>query len=382
MLAFKPKLNRSINFGSILVPIISVIIALLIASIPIILAGKSPIDAYRELVNGAVGTIIRVGVTLTRATPILLTGLAASLSFRSGIFNVGGEGQLYMGALGATLVALYFPNLPGYILIPLAFLAAFAMGGFWSLIPGLLKVFKKVDEVIVTIMMNFIAFWIVSYLVHGPLKEPEAMFSYTSRIPDAATLPILIKGTQLHSGYIFALLIALLVYILMNKSSLGYQMRAVGENIESAHYAGMNTKRVLLLVFGLSGGIVGLAGALEIFGVQYRLSDFFSPGYGWDGIGVALVGNTNVGGVLFASHFFAFLRSGSGGLERALGVPSAFGVMIQGLAILFTVIGITYRLVKQQEKSTTGKVSAKKGANPFLSTFLQRLNRAKSKPEE
>jgi ABC-type uncharacterized transport system permease subunit len=319
----KLKFVYVLNHLSAFIPVLAILLSLLIGSLPIIFTGNSPIEAFRWLLFGAAGNSVRLGATLTRATPILLSGLAATISFRSGVFNVGGEGQLYMGALGATLVALYMPPLPAYIHIPLCLLASFVFGAIWSLIPGILKAYKKIDEVIVTIMMNFIAFWIVSYLVHGPMREQNAMFSYTPRIPDTTILPILIKGTQLHLGYILALLVAVFVFILLNKSSLGYQMRAVGGNIGAAHYSGIDTKRVLLSVFWISGGIVGIAGALEILGVQYRLSDFFSPGYGWDGIGVALVGNTQVGGVLFASHFFALLRSGAGELERRMGVPSA-----------------------------------------------------------
>lgn len=365
MQRIKEYVNKSINLGGVLTPIFSVLIALLVGSIPIALAGYSPIDAYREMIIGAVGSNIRIGVTLTRATPIILTGLGTALSFRAGIFNIGGEGQLYMGALGGTLVALFFPQLPSYIIIPLSLISAMLMGGLWSLVPGLLKVYRKVDEVIVTIMMNFIAFWVVSYLVHGPIKEPNAMFSYTPPISEEAKLPILIEGTQLHLGYIIAIIFAIIIFILINRAALGYQMRAVGENIEAAHYSGMNSKKILLMVFALNGALCGLAGAMEIMGVQYRLSDFFSPGYGWDGIGVALVGNNNVIGVLFASHFFAFLRSGAGGLERRLGVPSALGIMIQGLAILFTVIGITYRIVKQQNAS-----SSNQSTKSFWSTLM------------
>ena len=351
---------QSINYVNILIPIIAVSFALLVSSFPILYDGKNPLDAYRELFFGALGNPVRIGDTLSRATPILFTGLASALSFRAGVFNVGGEGQLYMGALGGTLVALFFPGLPAFLLIPFSFIAAFIFGGVWSLIPGILKAYRNVNEVIVTIMMNFIGFWIVSYLVHGPLAEPGAEFSYTPEIANAAKLPILIHGTQFNLGYIIALVGALLFYILINRTSFGFQMRAVGGNIEAAHYAGMNTKKILLSVFFINGGIVGLAGAIEILGVQYRLSDFFSPGYGWDGIGVALIGNTSVTGVILASHFFGLLRSGSGVMARRLGIPSAITGMIQGLSIFFTVIGLTIQMIKPKKESLGSKITTQK----------------------
>lgn len=349
---WKLKIASVLNHTNAFIPIIAIVLSLLIGSLPIIFADKNPFDAFLWLLFGAGGNPIRLGATLTRATPILLTGLAATISFRSGVFNVGLEGQLYMGALGASFVALYIPPLPAFFHISLCLIVAMVFGAIWSLIPGVLKAYKNVDEVIVTIMMNFIAFWIVSYLVHGPMREEGAMFSNTAKIPDSAVLPILLKGTQLHLGFILALIVAFFVYILLNKSSLGYQMRAVGGNIEAAHYSGIDTKRVLLAVFWISGAIVGIAGALEILGVQYRLSDYFSPGYGWDGIAVALVGNTTVGGVIFASLFFALLRSGAGEMERRMGVPSAIGTMIQGLAVFFTILGITFQSKLQQNKTS------------------------------
>lgn len=351
---------QSVNYLNILIPIIAVAFSLLVSSLPILYDGKNPFEAYRELFFGAVGNPIRLGDTLSRATPILFTGLASALSFRAGIFNMGGEGQLYIGALGGTLVALFFPGLPRFLLIPFSFITAFIFGGVWSLIPGILKAYRDVNEVIVTIMMNFVGFWIISYLVHGPLAEQGAWFYYTPEVVDAAKLPILIHGTQFNLGYIIALVGALLIYILINRTSFGFKLRAVGGNIEAAHYAGINTKKILLSAFFINGGIVGLAGAIEILGVQYRLSDFFSPGYGWDGIGVALIGNTSVVGVILASHFFGLLRAGSGVMARRLGVPSAITGMIQGLSIFFTVLGLAIQMTKPKKKSSRSKTEALK----------------------
>lgn len=346
MKTWRARLTPFVRYVNILIPVMAVVVSLLISAIPIALTGHSPLLAYREILLGAFGNPIRIAVTLTKATPILLSGLAVAIGFRSGVFNVGAEGQLYMGALGATLVALGFPGLPAVFLLPFSLAAAFVFGAIWGLIPGYLKAARNTNEVIVTIMMNFVAFWIVSYLVHGPMRDPTAMFSYSEKVPEAAMLPVLVTGTQLHAGYLMALVIGISVHVLINYTSLGFQMRAVGGNPEAAQYAGMKTKRIMLLVFGLGGGIAGLAGATEILGVQFRLSDFFSAGYGWDGIGVTLVGGNTVFGIFLASHFFGILRSGSSVMERRLGVSGAISLMIQGLAVFFTVVGVAIRVAQ------------------------------------
>jgi simple sugar transport system permease protein len=288
-------------------------------------------------------------VTLTKATPILFTGLAVAIAFRSGLFNIGAEGQLYFGALGATLVALGFPAWPRWLLLPAAIFSGFVFGAFWGAIPGYLKARYRTNEIITTIMLNFIAFWFVSYLVHGPLREPNSMFSYTAEVPEASRLPVLFSGTQLHAGFLLALLLVLITYILINHTSLGFQMRAVGANPEAAHYAGINTRRNTVIVMALSGGVAGLAGVSEVLGIQFRLSDFISPGFGFDGIAVALLGGNHPAGVLLASLFFGLLRGGATVMQRRIGVPAATVLIIQGLAVFFVVIGVGYRALRVVE---------------------------------
>ena len=200
-------------------------------------------------------------------------------------------------------------------------------------------------------MLNYIAFWLISYLVHGPLREPNSMFSYTAEISENAKLPILIQGTQLHAGFLIALVLVLLTYILLKHTSLGFQLRAVGANPEAAHYAGMSIRRNTVIVMVLSGGIAGLAGVTEIIGVQFRLSDFFSPGFGFDGIAVALLGANNPWGVLFSSLFFGMLRGGASVMQRRIGVPAATALIIQGLAVFFVVIGVGIRMVRSEKKT-------------------------------
>jgi len=302
-----------------------------------------------------------MAVTLTKATPILFTGLAVAIAFRCGLFSIGAEGQLYIGALGATSVALAFPDLPVWLLLPAAVVSGFLFGAAWGAIPGYLKAWRQTNEIITTIMMNFIAFWFVSYLVHGPLREPNSMYSYTAEVPNASRLPVLFPGTQLHGGFLLALLLVVITDVLINHTSFGFQMRAVGASPEAAHYAGMNTKRNTVVVMALSGGIAGLAGVSEVLGIQFRLSDFLSPGYGFDGIAVALLGGNTPWGVLLASLFFGLLRSGATVMQRRIGVPAATVLIIQGLAVFFVVIGVGYRAKRIVESPQTAGVETAKG---------------------
>jgi len=348
---WRDRTLKSMKFQGMLLPVLSLLLALAVSAIPIMLAGKNPLLAYYEMLLGSVGGQIRIGVSLTKATPLLFTGLSVALAFRSGLFSIGAEGQLYMGALGGTMAALYLPGLPKPLLITASILAGFVFGAIWGLIPGYLKARHNTNEIITTIMLNYIAFWFISFLVHGPLREPSAMFSYTYEVPDAAKLPILIKGTQLHAGFLLALALVFLTYVLIKHTSLGFQLRSVGSNPEASHYAGMNISRNILVTMALSGGLAGLAGVTEIIGVQYRLSDFFSPGFGYDGIAVALLGANTPGGVLFASLFFGMLRAGASVMQRRIGVPSYTALIIQGLAVFFVVIGFGIRMLRAEKQS-------------------------------
>jgi simple sugar transport system permease protein len=348
MMNWRARTVAALQFRNVLLPIASIAAALLLSSVPILMAGRNPIDAYYEMLIGAVGGPIRIGVTLTKATPILFTGLSVAIAFRSGLFSIGAEGQLYLGALGATLIALTFPGWPVWLLLPAAIVSGFIFGAMWGAIPGYLKARHQTNEIITTIMLNYVAFWFISYLVHGPLREPNSMYSYTAEVPDASRLPVLITGTQLHAGFLLALLLVILTYLLINHTSLGFQMRAVGANPQAAHYAGMNIRRNTILVMALSGGVAGLAGVSEVLGIQFRLSDFLSPGFGFDGIAVALLGGNNPWGVLLAGIFFGLLRGGATVMQRRIGVPAATVLIIQGLAVFFVVIGVGYRAMRGQ----------------------------------
>jgi simple sugar transport system permease protein len=283
---------------------------------------------------GAFGDIFGIGQTLTQATPIIFTSLAFLVAYKAGLFNIGGEGQFLMGAIAATVTGIYLEGLPGIIHIPLTMLAGMIMGGIWGLVPALLKSRFDAHEVITTMMLSYVAQYFTSYLVNYPLKAP-GWVSQTERLPVSAELARILPPTQLSSGIIVALALVGLVWFLLNKTVLGFELRAIGFNPTAAENSGIKIDRGIILSLVLSGAIAGLGGAVEIMGTHKRFIDGFSPGYGWDGLAVALVGGLDPFGSLLASILFGALRSGGMIMARATGVPLDINILLQGLVILF-----------------------------------------------
>ena len=318
-------------------PIWAVLIAFLVGSIVIAGAGANPIQAYTALFRGAVGNQGLVATTLVKSVPLMLAGLSVVLAFRASVFNIGGEGQIYMGALFAVWAGTTL-HLPAAVHILVALVMGMVGGFLWSAIPGYLKATRGFNEVVVTIFMNYIAIAIVSYLVHGPMRESG--WNYQSRaVAETARLPIILPNTSLHLGLVLALIAAAAVYLLLFHTALGYRLRMVGYNAEAARYAGVKVTRITVLAMALSGALAGLAGAVELTGVQFRLLEGFSPGWGFDAIAVALVGQLHPAGVLVAALFFGALRTGANSMQTAVGLPVVVVQVIQGLTVLFMMVG-------------------------------------------
>jgi general nucleoside transport system permease protein len=323
---------------SLVVPLAAAIAAVFVGVFVMALTGLDPWEGLQALAWGAFGSEARLGVTLTKATPLILAGLAVALPFRSGLLNIGGEGQLYIGALFATLAALGFNGLPAVIHLPLVVIAGFTGGALWGAIPGWLRAKLKLNELITTIMLNYVAFWVISYLVHGPMKDPNGGgYPWSVEIPESSILPIIATGLRINLGLVLALAAAALAAFVLWRTCFGFEMRAVGSGPLAARLAGINIERTVVLTLALGGGLAGLAGMAEIMGVQYRLSDFFSPGYGFDGVVVALVGQSNPVGVVIAALFFGAVRNGAESASRSIGVPASIALIIQTLTLLFVV---------------------------------------------
>ncbi|MEL7608397.1 MAG: ABC transporter permease [Bacillota bacterium] len=316
------------------IPLLAIAAALAVASLLILAIGIDPIKAYGAMFTGAFGSTYRSSEVLVKMTPLLLTGLGVAFAFRTGMFNMGAEGQLAIGTIACIVVMLYVPA--GAFVIPLALLAAFVAGGLYGAIPGILKAKLSVSEAIVTIMMNFIATLLVSRLLNSVLKDPNGYLPQTALTPKNAYMSVLIENTRLHTGFIIAIALAIIGYLVMFYMPVGFKMRAVGSNRNAARYGGYKISAMMVLSMVISGGLAGLAGAIEIGGLHHRLLEGISANYGWDAIAVALIGKQNPLGILISSLLFAALKVGGNAMQSSQGVPYNLVDVLQGLVILFT----------------------------------------------
>ncbi len=320
---------------ALILPVGAIILALLVGAIFILIIGKNPITAYAALLQGAFGDIFSIGETLENTTPLILTGLAVAFAFRAKLFNIGGEGQFLMGALAAAWVGINL-SLPPVIHVIAALLVATIVGGLWGGIAGFLKATRGVHEVISTIMLNFIAIFFISYMVTGPMKEVSALdIPQTARVLPSAQLMKILPPSRLSAGIIIALLAAAFIWWLLWKTTIGYEVRAVGLNPYSAEYAGIRPNYNMLLAMLISGGLAGLGGGIIITGLFYRYQHGFQPGYGFTAIAVSLVGGNNPPGVVLAALLFATLSQGALGMQNVAGVPQDIVLVIQALVIFF-----------------------------------------------
>ncbi|MBU7006213.1 ABC transporter permease [Phosphitispora fastidiosa] len=323
--------------AALLVPVISILGALLSGSLFLLATGYNPVEIYVTMLSGAFGSAYGLSETVVKAIPLLLCGLAVSVAFRMQLWNIGAEGQLYMGAVAASGVALFYGEGSRIGVLALMFLAAVAAGGIWGLIPAIPRALFKVNETITTLMLNYVAILFSNYLVYGPWKDPKGMnFPLSAVFPESAVLPCF-GDTRIHLGLVFGLVAAVLLYIILWHTKWGYEIRVIGESPVAARYAGMNTARNILLVMALSGGLAGLAGMAEVSGIIQRLQPNLSPGYGYTAIIVAWLGRLNPFAITGVSFLLAGLLVGGYNMQMS-GLPAAIVSILQG-AILFFILG-------------------------------------------
>lgn len=343
---------RLVAILSPLLPFIATLAALAVGAVMLILLGANPIEAYSALVEGAFGSRNALADTLVKATPLLLVAVGICIAFRGGVINIGGEGQLVVGAVSATLVGLSFPDAPGWLLISLALFTGFLAGAIWGGIPGALKAYFNVNEILSTIMMNMIAVQGMNFLLRGPMIDPVQLeaasrIPQTARLAEAFDLPRLIP-TRLHLGTGLAIVAAVLVFIFLWRTTVGYRIRAVGLNPKASRYAGIHVPRYIVLALLLSGAFAGLAGAVQVYGVHHRMfTDGSATGFtgsaGFNGIVVALFGQLHPLGAIPASFLFGSLLVGANKLQRVMQVPSAFIIALNGLVVVFVVASDFWR---------------------------------------
>lgn len=325
---------------AVLSPLFAITAALAVGAVLMLLAGASPIAAYGALFRQALTTYFGFADTLTKMTPLLLSSLGVLVALRAGQFNLGAEGQIYMGGLGSLLVGLAFSGLPMVIHLPLALLGGFVFGAAWGAIAGYLKVTRGLNEVLTTLLLNYVAQFFISYLVNGPLKAANAPSPFSELVAKSAYLPTILAKTQAHAGIFLGLVLAIILTVAFAVTAWGYRVDAVGQNPVAAAYAGIKVKRTVLSVMALSGGLAGLAGSSEVLGLKRRLFEDFSPGYGFDALAIALLSRGNPAVVIFTSFFFGVLRSGANVMQRSASVPVSIVYAIQGLTVLFVAISL------------------------------------------
>jgi len=344
----RPRLEIERRLGTsrrimLLASILSIALALLMIALVFWGYGVDPIYAYEKIFVGSFGSIFGLSDTIAKAIPLMLCGVGLAVAFKALVWNVGAEGQLLMGAIAATGVALYvFPNSPALVVIPSMFAAGFLSGAFWGLIPSILKAKLRANEVITTLMMNYIASNLVNYLVYGPWKGlKEWGFPYTDKFPLSAWLPLLPLGTgRIHyPTLILALTLAVLTYVLVMRTKLGYEIRVMGENPDAARYAGMSYFKTAMLVMLISGGLAGLAGVGEVAGNpshhRLRYPQGISPGYGFIAIIVAWLGRLHPLAIIPSSLLFGGLLVGGDAIQVSLDLPFAAIGIFNGVILFF-----------------------------------------------
>lgn len=321
-----------------LIPVVSILLTFLLTSGFVLAYGVNPLRAAYYFLLDPLSNPVRLIEVLVKATPLLLTGIAVAFAFSGGYWNIGVEGQLYMGATAATAIGLQMGSVPAWLALPLIIVGGSLAGMAWALLPALMKVRLKIDEVVTTLLLNYVAIFLVSAILNGPWRDPVSQWPQSPEIAASAIFPRLIPRSRLHLGFILALLVIVGVWYILSRTSFGLKMKAVGFNMEAARFAGIHVERTMLIVALVSGAIAGLAGAGEVAGIHFHLIDAISPGYGYTGIIIATLGTLNPIGVSLAALFIGLIDTGSQTVSRALGVPAYLGDVLQATLLLVTLV--------------------------------------------
>jgi len=350
-------MNKKHQLMSLLIPVLTIIAALIVGAILILVSGVNPILAYQAMIKGALGSTNGLAEILVHATPLILSSLGIAFAFKVGLFNIGGDGQILIGALAATVVGVYVKGLPVYIHLPLVLIAGFIGGAVWMIIPGFLFVKLRVNTIISTIMLNHVAYFQIMYLVNGPMRDVASWTNQSAMVATTAQIPILIEKTRAHYGFVIALLAAVIVYFILEKTVMGFKLTTVGINPIASKYAGIKNYLYILIGSAISGGLAGIAGMSEITGVYHRLLTDVSPGIGYTAVVIALLGRNKPVGIILSSLLFAMLKVGSQMMQQKTGIPVPLASVITGIIFFFWLVGEYFRnrMISKPIKSTSGE---------------------------
>ncbi len=344
----RKRLGAGPRLAGYLVPVFAVVAALIIGAIILLRLDANPIEAFGEMLSGAFGSSDALISTALKATPLLFVGVGITIAFRANVINIGGEGQMVAGGLLATTTALVLPDLPAIVMLPAVLIAGIVGGAIWGAIPGALKAYYGVNEILSTIMLNVVAVQLMNFLLRGALIDPAEIergtrIPQTERLMDSADLPMMFGSDRLHIGPLIAVLAAVAAYVLMWRTPLGFRIRAVGLSRDASRYAGIRVKRTIVLAMTLSGAMAGLAGAVLVFGSESHrmVTDGSTAGFtgsaGFNGIVAALFGGLHALWTIPASFLFGGLLVGGNAMQRAIQVPSALILALNGLVVVFVV---------------------------------------------
>jgi general nucleoside transport system permease protein len=341
---------------SLLIPLVSVALALATSGLLLVLSGIDPIASLHSMFSAAFGSTFAIGTTVVKSIPRLLPALGIAFAIRAGLWNIGAEGQIYVGAIAATGIALCGPDLAFPLGTALSLLGAILAGAAWGAIPGVLRATRGISEVITSLMLVYVGIQLANYFIEGPWLVPRTTFPATDTVPSDMRLPIVWPGTLVNAGVILALAAVVLCWFLVDRTTFGLRVRALGGNPRAARVAGISVGTTTIVVMAVSGAFAGLAGGVEVLGARGRLIEGFSPGYGFEAIAIALLGRLSPVGVLGAALLFGALDAGGAGLQTtAAGASAAIVPITEGLAVVYVLIGlgIVALLSRRRRAATT-----------------------------
>ncbi len=347
---------------SLIRPLLAVLGAVIVSALFLLVFGYSPIEAAAAMWESSFKNLRTFGNLLNNAAPLLFTGLAVAVAYRSSVFNIGAEGQFLLGAVAATWVGITFTSLPGFILIPAMLIAGTIAGAAWAFIPAFLKAKYAISEIITTIMFSYIALQLVGFLVRSVMRDTEQAEPQSYTIAEQGFLPYPITDSKAHPGFFVGIIIAILLFIFLFKTYHGFELRAVGFNNTASRYAGISVTRVTISTMLISGGLAGLGGAFVLTGSTHYLLETISSGYGYTAIAVSILVGNNPIGVIFSSLLFGFLSTGAQGLQRDLGLSASFASIMQGIIIIFVAVAAVNQGVKKHKADKKPKLDAAKEA--------------------
>jgi simple sugar transport system permease protein len=348
---------------NVLISSLAVLLAFVTAALLLTAAGQNAFISFAGMASTAFGSAFAIGTTLTKSVPRLLPALGIALALRAGLWNIGAEGQIYVGAAAATGIALFGPSLPFPVGTGLALLAAMLAGAFWGAIPGALRAYRGINEVITTLMMVYVGIQFTNYLIEGPWLVPNRTWPSTALVPADYKLPIIWPGTLLNAGIIVAVLGIIVLDLVVRRTTFGLWIRAIGGNERASEIIGLPTRPLIIAALAASGAFAGLAGGIEVLGVRGRLLEGFSPGYGFEAIAIALLGRLNPLGITAATLLFGALDAGAAGLQVAsVGISSAIAPVIEALAVSYLLAGLGLaEIISLRQKAQSALQAAGKG---------------------